>query len=122
MEPIGIAIALILPDTVFIRPKSSCGTTVCNVVAKMTFVPPMGIHASAKHTIAIDVIGNIAARIHNSALKQKDIVTKIPNRKDRKSTRLNSSHVAISYAGFRLKKKTKKTDLSIRKKYRYREE
>src|SRR5690625_5978872 len=80
MEPIGIAIALILPDTVFIRPKSSCGTTVCNVVAKMTFVPPMGIHESAKHTIAIDVIGNIAARIHNSALKQKDIVTKIPNR------------------------------------------
>src|SRR5207253_10603047 len=29
-----------------------------------------------------------------------------PSRKDRKSTRLNSSHVAISYAVFCLKKKT----------------
>src|SRR5690625_654425 len=32
--------------------------------------------------------------------------------KDRKSTRLNSSHVAISYAVFCLKKKTKKTENS----------
>src|SRR5690554_7493215 len=31
-----------------------------------------------------------------------------PIRKDRKSTRLNSSHVRISYAVFCLKKKTKK--------------
>src|SRR5207253_10566146 len=31
-----------------------------------------------------------------------------PTRTDRKSTRLNSSHVAISYAVFCLKKKTKK--------------
>src|SRR5690625_6698957 len=33
--------------------------------------------------------------------------------RDRKSTRLNSSHVAISYAVFRLKKKTHKTILDI---------
>src|SRR5437870_7974196 len=32
----------------------------------------------------------------------------IPDRTDRKSTRLNSSHVAISYAVFCLKKKKKK--------------
>src|SRR5690554_7446736 len=32
-------------------------------------------------------------------------------RKDRKSTRLNSSHVRISYAVFCLKKKTKKTNI-----------
>src|SRR5690554_7771546 len=31
-----------------------------------------------------------------------------PDRQDRKSTRLNSSHVRISYAVFCLKKKTKK--------------
>src|SRR5699024_11789642 len=31
-----------------------------------------------------------------------------PQRKDRKSTRLNSSHVSISYAVFCLKKKNKK--------------
>src|SRR5690625_5557212 len=33
---------------------------------------------------------------------------------DRKSTRLNSSHVAISYAVFCLKKKKKNTELNIR--------
>src|SRR5690625_7083511 len=37
--------------------------------------------------------------------KGKDKVNFIPERLDRKSTRLNSSHVAISYAVFCLKKK-----------------
>src|SRR5207253_4779690 len=36
-------------------------------------------------------------------------IARIGNREDRKSTRLNSSHVAISYAVFCLKKKKKKT-------------
>src|SRR6266498_5222930 len=35
---------------------------------------------------------------------------------DRKSTRLNSSHVRISYAVFCLKKKNKKTNKNIKKK------
>src|SRR5207253_7735821 len=35
--------------------------------------------------------------------------TIVQERRDRKSTRLNSSHVAISYAVFCLKKKKKKT-------------
>src|SRR5437660_7221938 len=35
---------------------------------------------------------------------------------DRKSTRLNSSHVAISYAVFCLKKKTKNKTRSLRRK------
>src|SRR5690625_5802683 len=35
-------------------------------------------------------------------------------RKDRKSTRLNSSHVAISYAVFCLKKKKKKNNATAR--------
>src|SRR5690625_6765931 len=34
-------------------------------------------------------------------------------RRDRKSTRLNSSHVAISYAVFCLKKKKKRKELAI---------
>src|SRR6266508_2393263 len=44
-------------------------------------------------------------------------VPRAPRGRDRKSTRLNSSHVAISYAGICLKK-TKKTpaDISINKK------
>src|SRR5690242_21498774 len=36
------------------------------------------------------------------------------DRQDRKSTRLNSSHMSISYAVFCLKKKTKKTKTSYR--------
>src|SRR5207302_9241659 len=35
--------------------------------------------------------------------------TRLPTRRDRKSTRLNSSHVKISYAVFCLKKKKKAT-------------
>src|SRR5437870_12929571 len=38
---------------------------------------------------------------------------------DRKSTRLNSSHVAISYAVFCLKKKKKKEDTSCSSKQEY---
>src|SRR6266704_6127301 len=38
-----------------------------------------------------------------------------PNRRDRKSTRLNSSHVSISYAVFCLKKKTENFDYSLSK-------
>src|SRR5262245_62581156 len=37
---------------------------------------------------------------------------------DRKSTRLNSSHLGISYAVFCLKKKTKRTRCDIRKQQR----
>src|SRR5699024_12734338 len=45
-----------------------------------------------------------------SALKSKNYL------KDRKSTRLNSSHVSISYAVFCLKKKTRKTKIEKERK------
>src|SRR5436305_7716528 len=41
---------------------------------------------------------------------------------DRKSTRLNSSHVRISYAVFCLKKKKKKTHKSLQKKQKTRKQ
>src|SRR5260221_9942776 len=37
-------------------------------------------------------------------------------RRDRKSTRLNSSHTVISYAVFCLKKKKKKKNINVKKK------
>src|SRR5438128_5344830 len=40
----------------------------------------------------------------------------IPDRKDRKSTRLNSSYGSISYAVFCLKKKKKKKNLMTKKR------
>src|SRR5207253_9901443 len=45
-----------------------------------------------------------------------DILLRNLPREDRKSTRLNSSHVAISYAVFCLKKKKKKTKKKYKKK------
>src|SRR5437868_10644583 len=42
-----------------------------------------------------------------------------PERIDRKSTRLNSSHVSISYAVFCLKKKKKKTNETYMKHIKY---
>src|SRR5437870_9758189 len=44
------------------------------------------------------------ARAHRRALRRLDAASR-PRGPDRKSTRLNSSHVAISYAVFCLKKK-----------------
>src|SRR5207253_10603881 len=41
-------------------------------------------------------------------LAARDAPATVPRQRDRKSTRLNSSHVAISYAVFCLKKKKKK--------------
>src|SRR5690625_6627049 len=43
-----------------------------------------------------------------------DARARVPRREDRKSTRLNSSHVAISYAVFCLKKKTNKITTHVK--------
>src|SRR5438067_3122986 len=45
-----------------------------------------------------------------------------PGRTDRKSTRLNSSHVSISYAVFCLKKKKKQTQKETRHRHRGRKQ
>src|SRR5690625_1199217 len=52
---------------------------------------------------------DIRVLVDSSALKRviENLVTNAISHSDRKSTRLNSSHVAISYAVFCLKKKTK---------------
>src|SRR5207249_10083894 len=46
--------------------------------------------------------------------RQRDRAARRPAGADRKSTRLNSSHVSISYAVFCLKKKKKKNKYNIR--------
>src|SRR3989442_5815813 len=48
----------------------------------------------------------------------KDERKDIKNKRDRKSTRLNSSHVRISYAVFCLKKKKKSTDIRVGGKHK----
>src|SRR2546422_4399007 len=48
-----------------------------------------------------------AVRLQNNSSNESSVKCKCPNTRDRKSTRLNSSHGYISYAVFCLKKKKK---------------
>src|SRR5262245_66672385 len=48
------------------------------------------------------------ARSSRLVVADVDLLATLPRREDRKSTRLNSSHLGISYAVFCLKKKKKK--------------
>src|SRR5690625_6535510 len=51
-------------------------------------------------------VNHVVVRVFLTQLYDKDLSRRSVARVDRKSTRLNSSHVAISYAVFCLKKKT----------------
>src|SRR5690625_6470408 len=64
-----------------------------NMAANSTAVPP-----------SPNATGRPKNRTRNMTMKYKKVIN---SRLDRKSTRLNSSHVAISYAVFCLKKKNK---------------
>src|SRR6266568_3821088 len=59
---------------------------------------------SAEHLAAIDALG---VRHGILAITRSDLADPAPAQRDRKSTRLNSSHSSISYAVFCLKKKTR---------------
>src|SRR5690625_5398405 len=59
-----------------------------------------------------DVVGSRACRIDIEIMVDSRLTDNVlEDSLDRKSTRLNSSHVAISYAVFCLKKKTNNKDL-----------
>src|SRR5437868_12833061 len=63
--------------------------------------------------ICCDVQRHLVASMRNTAGWRPSVVLQHSQNSevlDRKSTRLNSSHVSISYAVFCLKKKKKKTD------------
>src|SRR5690625_6991294 len=80
-------------------------------IEKGEFVTIMGASGSGKTTL-LNVLSSIDQVSHGSIRIDGEPLTKMNARKlanfrkqDRKSTRLNSSHVAISYAVFCLKKK-----------------
>src|SRR5437870_8720809 len=75
--------------------------------------PVLVVGAGKVGEVKINGLLNSGARIRVVAVRSTDAVRKWARRgeidldeRDRKSTRLNSSHVAISYAVFSLKKKT----------------
>src|SRR5690625_6405351 len=78
----------------------------------LKYVPQEAIHVYSIDETWITVNGlekSFGTRRQIAELIQRDIL-------DRKSTRLNSSHVAISYAVFCLKKKKNSTEQKSRKK------
>src|SRR5690606_17453344 len=79
-----------------------------HVVASLALVQKLPEHLDARHNRLLRLAKaddlNLVANLDHTALNAAR-----HNRataRDRKSTRLNSSHVKISYAGFCLKKKT----------------
>src|SRR5436309_4549799 len=78
-------------------PASDLPAVLVALEAKLTVEGPEG-----KRTLDA---GGFFQGMMTTALKEHEILTAIEIRADRKSTRLNSSHVKISYAVFCLKKK-----------------
>src|SRR5207248_4033558 len=66
-------------------------------------------HMASIVTLALTIAGSFLLGAFLWTLGEYLLQRKAPRRKDRKSTRLNSSHRTISYAVFCLKKKKKKT-------------
>src|SRR5438067_9564101 len=79
-------------------PISACGT----VAVRVPVMKPAEINMAPYNSVAIGGMTGNADRRITDALEEALVNT------DRKSTRLNSSHVSISYAVFCLKKKKKK--------------
>src|SRR5690606_39308367 len=66
--------------------------------------------------LVLDLIHRLlteVADVHELGLRQGHQFTDVVDSLDRKSTRLNSSHVKISYAVFCLKKKTTKPQIAV---------
>src|SRR5690625_5730128 len=63
-----------------------------------------------------EVVYTVSDEAGNEATATRIVnIIEAPGQEDRKSTRLNSSHVAISYAVFCLKKKNKKLSMNEEK-------
>src|SRR5260221_6616150 len=78
--------------------------------------PPVAVAAGGggsgrRRSVCAAVLAGVHPR-RRRAGPRHDLAEHRPRRRDRKSTRLNSSHTVISYAVFCLKKKTSLPDLS----------
>src|SRR5690606_42093042 len=60
---------------------------------------------AGRQAVVLTAAGERRQRLRRSAVPHRQISPRVPRARDRKSTRLNSSHVKNSYAVFCLKKK-----------------
>src|SRR3989442_9973882 len=86
---------------------TSTGGTCCKLPGRVGDSPLIGCGCYADAEA-----GGVSCTGWGEAI-MKIVMAKAANRPDRKSTRLNSSHVRISYAVFCLKKKKNKTNSNI---------
>src|SRR5690625_1370952 len=91
-----------LPEGQGIRPGTYCEPIMTTVGSQDTTGP-----------MTRDELKDLACLGFSTDLVMQSFCHTAAYPKDRKSTRLNSSHVAISYAVFCLKKKTKKLIINI---------
>src|SRR5690242_21606376 len=89
------------------RPPSSTLFPYTTLFRSKRRSPCQDICQRADHTPAGRSLAHLARMRSSSALLERATIGK--DFRDRKSTRLNSSHMSISYAVFCLKKKKKKT-------------
>src|SRR5205814_6114121 len=89
------------PTTTLFRSLSSLRQTVCGQTLRRKPCPaPLTLPQAQKAT----------AECADCAPGRRGKPPRLPRNRDRKSTRLNSSHLGTSYAGFCLKKKAPTTD------------
>src|SRR5690349_22137057 len=91
----------LFPYTTLFRSGSRVGTGSPRRAAQL--------HALGMGLEVVDIRGNVDTRVGKVRSGEYDAVL-LARAGDRKSTRLNSSHVEISYAVFCLKKKKKKKE------------
>src|SRR5690349_22787434 len=78
--------------------------------SRVTFGPPAAAQTKEEREKGLPEMGGKPSTAYDRAVNS--------GMKDRKSTRLNSSHVEISYAVFCLKKKKKKTTPNTKTKHK----
>src|SRR5256885_7002679 len=91
----------LFPYTTLFRSVEIAPFTLANSVTDISGAERQDIRALAQRN-QIEIAG-----IHWVLVKPEGLYMNCPDTRDRKSTRLNSSHLVISYAVFCLKKKNK---------------
>src|SRR5439155_19835995 len=90
-----------LPPTLF---RLTCTANTQIYTLSLHDALPISFHYGKHHKAYVDNLNKLVEGKRFASMKLEEVILQ-SSKEDRKSTRLNSSHVAISYAVFCLKKK-----------------